>query len=64
MDLFVRTAPEDGDRHRQARARVRPGLWERCRPILGWTLAVLFAALVFSGVARAFHAAAAIHTGG
>ena len=63
MDLHLRTAPDDNDRCRRARAGVHIGLWERCRPVLGWTLAALFAALLLTGVKRAFEAASTMNTG-
>jgi hypothetical protein len=60
MHLHLRTAPEDGDRHRRARARVGPNLWERSRPVLGWTLAALAAALLYAGMRGAFEAASKV----
>ena len=64
MDLHLRKAPDDGDRHRKARAGVGSNLWERSRPILGWMLVALSVALLFTGVRRAFEAASTANTGG
>jgi hypothetical protein len=64
MDLHVRTAPDDSDRHRRARSGVASSLWERWRPILGWTLLALFAAILLTGVRRGFQAASTMNTGG